>query len=234
MRADIPLSHNESRLLKNILANVSLYRVLESDQLDKVVRASSILRPCSGKQILSKDDPAKGIYLVVYGQVKVYFDRKDGAERTIAILGHDHCFGLAEAVLERPHLASVEVISDAMIVLTPRETLFELAQENAVFGERLLGCVAHQMYRLLHDVKRQTLNTASERLAGFLLRQSEFQSNKTVELNASKTVIASKLGISSETFSRLLHAFSDQGLIEVQGRHIRILDDKAISGMQPV
>jgi len=233
MRAEIPLSHNESRLLKNILANVSLYRTLDSDQLDKVVRASRILRPCSGKQIVQKDEPTKGIYLVVYGQVRVYFDRKDGAERTIAILGHDNCFGVPEVILDRPHLASVEVISDAMVVMTPRETLFELAHENPIFSERLLSCVAHQLYHLMHDAKRHTLNTATERLAGFLLRQRAYQSNNTVELNASKTVIASKLGISSETFSRLLHSFSDQGLIEVHGRHIKILDDKGIAGMQP-
>lgn len=233
MRAEIPLSHNESRLLKNILANVSLYKMLDSDQLDRIVRASRILRPCSGKQVVVKDDSAKGIHVVVYGQVRLYFDRKDGAERTIAILGHDHCFGVAETILERPYLATAEVLSDAMLVHTPREILFELAHENAVFSERLMACVAHQLYRLLTDVKRQTLNTATERLAGFLLRQSEYQANKTVELNASKTVIASKLGISSETFSRLLHTFSEQGMIEVHGRHIQIINDKAMSALQP-
>lgn len=224
MRTETPAQHGEAVLLKNILANVSLYRTLDAGQLGRIVDASQPLRTFGNSQLVKRGDPPKGVYVVIYGQVKIYFANKNGVEKTMAILGQDSYFGLAETILGRPHLACVETISDAMIMHTPRETVLELAKENFQFTERLAACAAQQAYCLVRDVERQAVHTAPQRLAGFLLRQSKYQSSETVQLNASKTLIASRLGIAVETFSRVLKGFTSDGLIEVHGRQIRILD----------
>jgi len=233
MRAEFPLPHGDAPLLRNILANLSLYRGLATEHVDLLADASLPLRTRGATQLIRQGAPATGVHIVVHGQVRVYFERGDGAEKTLAILGYGRSFGLAESVLNQPHLAIARTISDGMIVYTPREKILDVARESPDFAERLICQVAHQAYRLMEDVKRQTVNTAPQRLAGFLLRQSRYHSSKSIELDISKTLIASKLGIANETFSRLLHRFSDQGLIEVRGRYIRILDPKGISAMQP-
>lgn len=233
MRAEFPLPHGDAPLLRNILANLPLYRGLGIEHLDLLANASLPLRARGATQLIRQGAPATGVHVVVHGQVRLYFSRGDSAEKTLAILGYGRSFGLAESVLDRPHLAIARTIADGMVVYTPREKILDVARENPDFSARLIAQVAHQGYRLMEDVKRQTVNTAPQRLAGFLLRQSRYHSSTSLELNISKTLIASKLGIANETFSRLLYSFSEQGLIEVRGRHIRILDPKGIGAMQP-
>lgn len=232
MRADLPLPQGEAPLLRNILANIPLYRDLSYTQLDAVVNASLPLRSHGSTLLVDRDAPPTGIHVVVHGQVRLYFDRKDGTEKTLAILEHGKCFGVAETLLNRPQQAAARTISDGMVIYTPRAMVLETARENPAFAERLLVCAAHQAYRLVEDIRRQTMHSAPQRLAGFLLRQSAHHAGKCIELNISKTMIASKLGIANETFSRLLHGFSEEGLVEVRGRQIRILDPKKLGKMQ--
>ncbi len=54
-----------------------------------------------------------------------------------------------------------------------------------------------------------------------------------VELEAPKQVIASRLGIKPETFSRLLHKLSDQGLIEVHENRVYLLDPERMRNELP-
>lgn len=233
MRTELPSQHGEQLLLKNILANVSPYRALDSVQLDQIVESSLPLRLYGQKEVIRQGEAAKGVYVVIYGQVKIYVGSKHGPHKVLAILSHDNCFGLAETFLDKPHGASVETTSDAMVVLAPREKVLELARQNGAFFEQLMTCAARQTHGLIRDVQRQSSSSAPQRLAGYLLRQCEYQSSQEIELSVSKTVIASHLDITSETFSRLLKRFTSLGMIEVHGRHIRVLDSEKMQTLQP-
>lgn len=220
-------------LLKNILANAEPLRMLSPDQIERLVMSSQILRPRGGSVIVEQGASPVGLHVVIYGQVKVYFNRTDGAEKTLAILGHNDCFGLAETMLGRTHLASVSTIGDAMVVCIPQEDVIALARSNFEFMQQLMTMTAHHAYCLVDDINRYSAQSAAQRVVGFLLRQHQRHTGETIELCAAKAVIASRLGITGETFSRLLHDFSLQGYIQVRGRRIKILDPDRMSMLQP-
>ncbi len=222
-----------SFLQRDIIANIPLYRSLSHSQFDGLADTSITLRKPRGAQLVRSGESAKGVYVVVYGQVRVYCERADGSQHTVEILERGDCFGLAEIFLERSYLASVEVVSDAMIILTPKEQIFNLTDTSSSFTRDLLLCLAHQTHSVVSDLHRKIGATAKQRLAGYLLRQSERQSKKDVELDTSKMLLASRLGISAPTFSRLLQEFSSAGLIEVRGRQIRILDAEKMDLLEP-
>lgn len=207
--------------------------MLEAEQIERLMVTSHVLRPRSGTVLIEHGTAPVGLHVVIFGQVRVYFDRRDGAEKTLAILGHNDCFGLAETILDRPHLASVATIGDAMVVWIPKDEVFWLAQHNFGFARQMLAAAAHQTHCLVHDINRYTAQNAAQRVVGFLLRQYARHTGQIIELCASKALIASRLGITGETFSRLLHDFSTQGLIEVRGRRIKILDPERMSQLQP-
>ncbi|HPE72583.1 MAG TPA: Crp/Fnr family transcriptional regulator, partial [Candidatus Competibacter sp.] len=71
-----------------------------------------------------------------------------------------------------------------------------------------------------------SLRSATQRLIGFLLQLAGAPESGLIELAlpASKQVIASRLNLTPETLSRVLHSLSDSGLITVKGRHITITD----------
>lgn len=210
--------------LKRILANTSLFRVLDDHQLDEVTIATQPIRASTNTSVVNQGDAPKGVYIVVYGQVKVGFDRKDGSEKTLCILGQNKCFGLGEMLLDRAHLAFVKTTTDSMLLHTSKEAVLGAAKTNFQFAQELMVCVGRQLYTLTRDIESYSLQTARQRLAGYLLRQSQYQGSECVELIASKTLVASRLSLTPETLSRLLHDFSSDGMIAVTGRRIRILD----------
>jgi len=77
---------------------------------------------------------------------------------------------------------------------------------------------------------------AEERLAAFLLNLSQRftvrgYSSQEFHLRMTRDEIGSYLGLSLETVSRLFSRFHDEGVINVQQKHIRILD---IPGLERV
>ncbi len=217
--------------LKRILANTSLFRALDERQLDELATAAQPIRATTNTSVVNQGDAPKGVYVVVYGQVKIGFDRKDGSEKTLAILGQNKCFGLGEMLLDRAHLAFVKTTADSMIVHTAREKVMEIAQDNFDFAQELMVCVGRQLYTLTRDIESYSLQTARQRLAGYLLRQAQYQQGDCIELVASKTLVASRLSLTPETLSRLLHDFSSDGLMVVKGRRIKILDYERLGAL---
>jgi CRP-like cAMP-binding protein len=210
--------------IKRILSNTFLYKMLDERQLDEITCGTQPIRAMANTCVVSQGDAPKGAYILVYGQVKIGFDRKDGSEKTLAILGQNKCFGLSEMLLDRTHLAFAKTTADSMLLHTSRDKILAVAKDNFMFAQELMVCVGRQLYTLVRDIESYSLQTAKQRLAGYLLRQSQYQSNDCVELVASKTLIASRLSLTPETLSRLLHDLSSDGLVSVSGRKIRILD----------
>ncbi|GIZ52703.1 Crp/Fnr family transcriptional regulator [Noviherbaspirillum aridicola] len=214
--------------IKGILANTSLFRMLDERQLEKLTAVAQPLRTASNACLIGQGDAPHGLFVVVYGQVKVGFERKDGNEKTLAILGQNRCFGLVEMLIDQPHLAFVKTTTDSMLLHVDAATVMSLARENFSFAHELMLRVSRQMYALTRDIESYSLQTARQRLANYLLRQGRYQAGQLVELIASKTLIASRLSLTPETLSRLLHEFSAEGMISVTGRRIRILDQDRI------
>jgi CRP-like cAMP-binding protein len=85
-----------------------------------------------------------------------------------------------------------------------------------------------RLHSLIADVESYTLRSSAQRLIGYLLQHApddDGNANQVeIRLPTSKHVLASRLNLTPETFSRILHDLSDSGLIEVQGRVIKVPD----------
>lgn len=220
-----------TRNVRRILANFSLFKGLDDTELDALAGASSPIRVPANSCVVEQGDAPKGMYLVVYGQMKVGFQRRDGGEKTLVILGRDKCFGLSEMLLGQDHQAFVKTTADTMLLHAERDTVLQLARSNFPFVHELMACVGRQLHTLVRDIESYALQTARQRIAGYLLRQQKNQNSDFIDLVGSKTMIASRLSLTPETFSRLLHDISSEGAIKVTGRRIRIADTDRLRGI---
>ena len=78
------------------------------------------------------------------------------------------------------------------------------------------------MHNLVEEIEAGTLLSARQRIASYLLALTASAGH--VRLPVTKTLIASHLGVTKETFSRLLREFADHGLIVVDNRDIALND----------
>jgi len=217
--------------LRGLLVNTAMFQMLDERQIERVMAGTKTLRLDHNRRVIDKGDPADGVFWVVYGQVRIGLYNRQGGHKTVEILGDGQCFGLGEMLHQQPHLTFVDTIKDTLLLHVDRSAMLAAAQENYALAFFLMNCVGRQFYGLMRDIGGLA-QSARQRLATYLLRQTEVQSAlqdvATIELIASKTLIASRLNLTPETFSRVLHELAGDGVIAVAGRRITVLDRRRL------
>jgi CRP-like cAMP-binding protein len=214
------------------LNNLPLFRELEAEEIDRIAGGTHEVRVKRGDVLFQKGDPCRGFHIVVYGQVKLMFITPNGDEKVIEIIGPGQSFGEAIMFLEKPYLVSSQALIDTMLLHVAKEVVFEEIERDTRFVRRVIAGLSRRLHQLVSDVESYSLRSATQRVIGYLLRtdpdQEEDSASAVVRLPASKNVIASRLNITPEHFSRVLHELTESRLIEVDGRQVTILDEEQL------
>jgi len=103
-----------------------------------------------------------------------------------------------------------------------------LTGTNPVEPATRISGLSRRLHSLVSDVEAYALRSGAQRVIGYLLRDIRMQAAPAnageVRVPVGKGVIASRLNLTPQHFSRILHDLAAQGLIEVEGRKVRILD----------
>ncbi len=219
-----------------LLAQSPLFREIAPEEIGRIALACHDIHAPKGTILFQKGDPSTGFYLIVYGQVKLTFLAQSGAEKIVEIISQGQTFGEAVMFLEKPYPVYAQTLADSLLLHVSKHAVFEEIRSNRTFALKMLAGLSIRLHGLVHDVADYSLSTSMQRLIGFLLSQDksgtklESGTPITFPLPAGKAVIASRLNITPETFSRLLHDLSSSGLITVRGRDITLLDPEKLKG----
>jgi len=218
--------------IQEFLKNVPLFRELTDAELDRIAAGTAQVRAPAGTILFRRGEPCSGFHVIVYGQVKLAFGAADGAEKVVEILGPGSSFGEAVMFLEKPYVVFAEALADSLLLAIGKAGVFAELERNSRFARKMLAGLALRLHGLVHDLEAYTLRSGTQRVIGYLLRdyseEGEPRAPVEVALATSKGVLASRLNITREHFSRILHDLSGAGLIEVHGRIIRILDPERL------
>ena len=221
-------AHRDSFGTLDFLRNLPLFRELELSELEAIGAATVEQRVTAGTALFRRGDPCEGFHVVVLGRVKLALLAAAGAEKVVEIVGPGQSFGESVMFMGLPHVLYAEAITDSLLLLIHRNAILETVGRNPEFAQRMLNELSLRLYRLVADIEASTLKSATERVTGYLLaalpEDAVADAPADVVLAASKSVLASRLNITREHFSRILHDLSQTGLIRVSGRNIRILD----------
>jgi CRP-like cAMP-binding protein len=211
------------------LRNLPLFRELAEEEIDRIAVGSRELRVRRSDVLFQKGDLSRGFHIVVYGQVKLLFVTPQGDEKVIEIMGPGQSFGEAIMFTDRPYPVTAQALVDSMLLHVSRDVVFDEIDRDPRFARRMIAGLSQRLHHLISDVEFYSLRSATQRVIGYLLRADsdhgeQAGNSMVVTLPASKAVIASRLNITPEHFSRTLHELSEAGLIEVAGRSVRVPD----------
>ena len=218
-----------------LLANLALFRELTDAQRAPLAAGARPQRIPRGEVLFRQGDAATEMHVVVYGRIKLSFVSPAGTEKVVDIIGPGGSYGEAVLFLETPHVVTAQTVADSLLLCLPKELVFERIDNDPQFARRMLGGLSRRLQKLVADVESYSTRSGTERLIGFLLHDcgGEAEDEKGIlelELPVAKGVIASRLNLTQEHFSRILHDLAALGLIEVQGRRVRVLDLKRLRG----
>ncbi len=221
-------AHRDSFGTLDFLRNLPLFRELDLSELEAIGAATVEQRVTAGTVLFRRGDPCDGFHVVVLGRVKLSLLAPAGGEKVVEIVGPGQSFGESVMFIGRPHVLYAEALTDSLLLLIHTSAILEAIGRNPEFAQRMLNELSLRLYRLVADIEAYTLKSATERVTGYLLAALPEDATPgapaDVVLAASKSVLASRLNITREHFSRILHELSQAGLIRVSGRSIRILD----------
>jgi CRP/FNR family transcriptional regulator, dissimilatory nitrate respiration regulator len=210
------------------LAELPIFRRTPRPVLAELAQKSRIQDAPAGAVLARRGERLPGLMVVGYGLVKLTL-RGDG-ERVMRLVGPGETFGEAALFLEQPLQVDVSAVSDTGLIIVPADALLLLFDRDPRFARGLLASLCQRLHAIVADFEAATVHRARERLAAYLGSLAE-PGQASAQLPAAKGVIASRLGMTKETFSRLLRAFIDEGLIGVAKREIRLLDRAALDAV---
>ena len=204
------------------ISGLVLFDGISRECRDKLAAASREVPVARQQVIYQRGENATGLYVLATGHVKLSIASQKGPEKVIDLIGSGQSFGEAAMVLAHPYQHNAQALEEGLLIWIPKEAVDKAAEKFTGFSRRLMTSLAMQCESLQHDIELVNLHSASERVADYLLHQP-IEEGKT-RLRFDKRVIASKLGLKPETFSRALQQLKMQGLIAVKGASILILD----------
>jgi CRP/FNR family transcriptional regulator len=186
-----------------------------------------------GEALFNAGDAFGAIYAVRSGFFKASVVDSDGREQVTGFHMGGELLGL-DAIATRRHAGAATALEDSEVCVMPFSRVEELGRELPVMQRHMHTVLAREIVRDHGVMMLLGSMRAEERLAAFLLNLSKRftrrgYSASDFHLRMTREEIGSYLGLKLETVSRLFSRFQDDGLIEVQQKHVKILD---IAGLE--
>lgn len=205
-----------------------LLSALTAEQLGRVARHASRVKLDDGQMLFSQGDPADRFYLVLKGQVRLFRLSPDGAEKVIDIVAPGHTFAEALMFVNAPRYPVCSgALGPAELIGIDARDFARMLRESVDTCFLLLGALSRRLRGLIGEIDNLTLHTATSRVARYLLKKLPAE-RRVLNLDVRKGVLASRLSIKPETFSRVEKCLREQSIIEVHGSHVTILDQPAL------
>ncbi len=216
------------------LKNVNLLRAMTEEQM-RFVEQHTVMREIRRKEVLYlPGEPGDRIYLLKRGIVKISALPEDGHEVILALLHKGEVFG-EEAVLDdspRDHMA--EAYEDALICIITRKDFLEMLRTFPDLTLRVTKLIGFRLRTFRNRIEGLLFKGTGARLARTLLdlaRDHGVRDDHGVllPLRLSQTDLANLIGVTRESVNLTLGEFRRRGLVELEGRTLRLLKSEALA-----
>jgi CRP-like cAMP-binding protein len=198
-----------------------------SERVHELMSAAVMIELPPRAVIYSPGDACAGLYVIVSGKVKLSSPGSGYKPRVVAILEAGAWFGETALLLRERHAIGAQTAERAVLARIASATVIRLLQKDPIFTLRMLTETARRLRASMLEAT-ETAAPARRRVIGFLL--GELASSKpqkgaaTITLPAVKRVVASRVGTSAETLSRVFRELSHEKLIAIDGPTVHVRD----------
>lgn len=211
----------------------SIFEGLPEDELAYLEERMVDTKIKKGQTLFIEGSRPNGIFYLKKGKIKKYKTSREGKEQIIYICSIGELLGYPALLSEEPYSDSAAAIEDSIVGLISKNDFLSLLEKSKVLSKKLLVNLSHEFGVLVNGIASFSHKNVRERLSLCLLilkdkYKGTIDTNNLVEINLTREDLANMVGIAVETLVRLLHDFKEEGIIETEGRKIRILDTKKL------
>ncbi|MBS0434876.1 MAG: Crp/Fnr family transcriptional regulator [Proteobacteria bacterium] len=220
--------------LPRYLSVLPLFTDLNRPELERLALGCQLRRLSRGDTVFRVGEACEEFHVTVTGQVKLYALSPAGQEKVIELVGPGNSFAEALMFTGKPYIVNAQALTDTLLLTVKKEAVVGEIERDPRFAMRMLAGISRRLHGLVHDVEAYALHSGMQRVIGYLLRDQVVEDCATgevvtVSLPVSKATIASRLSLTPEYFSRVLHELEAAGLVRIDKRDVHILDPKRLA-----
>jgi CRP-like cAMP-binding protein len=214
-------------MIEQLRATPLLSRLSEA-QLQRVAAHARVRRLGEDEWLFRQGSPARHLYLVEQGQIRLFRISPEGDEKVIEIVSPGQTFAEALTFMNAPRYpVCAAALEDSLVIAIDAADFSGMLRESVDTCFVVLAALSQRLRALIGEIDNLTLHTATSRVARYLLAHCPAD-RRAFALDIPKSVLASRLSIKPETFSRVTKQLKHGGVISVTGAHITILDRDAL------
>lgn len=208
--------------------SVLFFEGLPEEKFAKLAAISIIKKFNKGQQLFEADVPANGFYAPIKGRVKIFRTSPSGKEQILHVFGPGEAFGEVPVFEGGTFPAHGQAVDDCETLFFPRREFENMIKEDPDLAMKMMAMLSQKLRILVNKIDDLSLKEAPSRVASYLLLLRSSQDSDTFKLDLPKGQIAFYLGTIQETLSRIFKRFSEDEIIEINGKEITILDMDAL------
>ncbi len=213
----------------DLIAQIPLFQGLPQKHLMELSRIVMVRSYSRGQIIFSEGDEANGFYVLASGRVKIFKVSSEGKEQILHFFEAREPFGEVPVFSGGKFPAHAEALEKSEAMFFPKGPFEEAVRSDPSIALNMLAILSLRLKQFTRLIEDLSLKEVPQRLAAYLLYLSRDKSiSSGVELDISKGQLASLLGTIPETLSRILNRMTSGGLIDVEGRRIKLLDRQSL------
>lgn len=202
----------------------------EMQKLDEVVEKRRRVK--QGEALFSSGETFTSLYAIRTGFFKTCVISEDGREQVTGFQMAGEIIGM-DGIVSDHHNCSAVALEDAEVCVMPFSDIENLSRELPGLQRHVHKIMSREIVRENSVMMLLGNMRAEERLAAFLLNllqrlHARGLSQSELVLRMTREEIGSYLGLKLETVSRAFSKFSEEGIIEVKQRYVKILAPEAL------
>ena len=180
-----------------------------------------------GEVLFHEGKKMTGFYFINTGIVKVYKTGIDGKEQIIAFAKRGDILGYRSILSNENACSTSKIIEEGIICFLPAHILVDLVKANHSFSFEIMKLACQELGEANSYITDIAQKTVRERLAEVLIMlKNKFgiSPDNTLQISLTREELANIVGTATESVIRLLSEFKSDGLVDLVGRKIKILD----------
>jgi CRP-like cAMP-binding protein len=207
-----------------VLSRIPMFSGLPPSALQTLLADAHVQSFPEGSLLFLQDEPAVRCYVVLEGWVKLFRTSEGGEETVIGVFTGGESFAEAALFDRARYPVNAAAIQDCRALVIPAEPFIRHLSENGEIAIKVLAAMSRRLRSLVQQVEQLKLKSTTERVADFLVKLTpEFHGPVMLRLPMEKALIAGRLGMQPETFSRALAKLRRHG-VTCNGASISIAD----------
>ena len=193
-------------------------------ELKKIIQERRTRQFKKNQVIYYDGDTGNGLYLVVSGKVKTIKLSEDGRELMTGMFIADDYLGVNVILANEPYADTATAVEDSVLCLIPKEQIEHLLNLYPVVAKEFIKLLANNIRDKEDQLLQLAYQSVRKKLAMALLRLYKQQNEKELNIKISREDLAAMAGMATETVSRTLSDFKEEGLIDKKGSTITLLN----------